>query len=130
MDFNKSTCVALKSTYEALKIYVPGSKDYVRGRRFCSMASGFFSVQFWVYSRIALVNRSWWNGVSLRSARSHIAREDAVPYYSGVYRCLVGDILSLIGTKLGEWCVLVELVARDFWRKYCRYDEGIRLFVK
>ena len=51
-------------------------------------------MQLWAYSRIALVNRSWWNGVPLRSARSHIAREDAVPYYSGVYRCLVGDIFS------------------------------------
>ena len=44
MDFNKSTCVVLKSTCEDFKIFVPGSKDYVRGRRFCSMASGFFSV--------------------------------------------------------------------------------------
>ena len=87
-------------------------------------------MQLWAYSRIALVNRSWWNGVPLRSARSHIAREDAVPYYSGVYRCLVGDILSLIGTKRGEWCVLVELAAHDFCRMYCRFDEGIRLFVK
>ena len=42
----------------------------------------------------------------------------------------MGNIVSPVGTKLGEWCVLVELVARDFWRKYCRYDEGIRLFVK
>ena len=38
-------------------------------------------MQLWVYSRIALVDRSWWSGVPLRSARSHIAREDAVPYY-------------------------------------------------
>ena len=42
----------------------------------------------------------------------------------------MGDILSLIGTKVGEWCVLVELVARDFGGMYCRYDEGMRLFVK
>ena len=90
-------------------------------------------MQLWAYSRIALVNRPWWNGAPPRSARSHIARGGRRPLLyidSGVYRCLVGDILSLIGTKVGEWCVLVELVARDFWRKYCRYDEGIRLFVK
>ena len=43
MDFNKSTCVALKSTYEALKIYVPGAKDYVRGRRKTTAGSYFFS---------------------------------------------------------------------------------------
>lgn len=63
MDFNKSTCVVLKSTYEALKIYVPGSKDYVRGRRFCSTASGFFSVQLRSYSCIAFVDEQWWSGV-------------------------------------------------------------------
>ena len=31
-------------------------------------------MQFWVYSRIALVNRPWWNGAPPRSARGHIAR--------------------------------------------------------
>ena len=87
-------------------------------------------MQLWAYSRIALVNRPWWNGVPPHSARSCVAREDAVPYHSGVYRCLVGDTLSLIGTKVGEWCVLVELAAHDFCRMYCRFDEGIRLFVK
>ena len=65
MDFNKSTCVALKSTYEDFKIYVPGSKDYVRGRRFCSTASGFFSVQLRNYSCIASVDKQWWSGVLL-----------------------------------------------------------------
>ena len=87
-------------------------------------------MQLWAYSRIALVNRPWWNGVPPRSARSHIARGGRCPLLIGVYRCLVEDILSLIGTKVGEWCVLVELVARDFWRMYSRYDEGMRLFVK
>ena len=57
MDFNKSTCVVLKSTYEDSKIYVPGSKDYVRGRRFGSTASGFFSVQLRNYSCIAFVDK-------------------------------------------------------------------------
>ena len=38
-------------------------------------------MQLWACSHIALVNRPWWNGAPPRSARSHIAREDAVPYY-------------------------------------------------
>ena len=74
MDFNKSTCVALKSTCEDFKIFVPESKDYVRGRRFCATGSGFFSVQLWNYSRIAFVDKQWWRGASSRSARSRIAR--------------------------------------------------------
>lgn len=55
MDFNKSTCVVLKSTYEDSKIYVPGSKDYVRGRRFCATGSDFFSCS----SGVILVLLSW-----------------------------------------------------------------------
>ena len=55
MDFNKSTCVALKSTYEDFKIYVPGSKDYVRGRRFALRRRDFSLCS----SGIILVLLSW-----------------------------------------------------------------------
>ena len=58
MDFNKSTCVVLKSTYEDSKIYVPGSKDYVRGRRFGSTGAGFSSCS----SGVILVLLSWISG--------------------------------------------------------------------
>ena len=47
-----------------------------------------------------------------------------------MWGCVYGMPFGKVGTKLGKWCVLLELVARDFWRMYCRYDEGIRLFVK
>ena len=65
-----------------------------------------------------------------RSVRSRIARGGRGPLFSGVSRCIVAGVVSLVGTKVGEWCVLGTLIALGFWRKYCRYDEGIRLFVK
>lgn len=91
---------------------------------------GFFLVQLWIYSRIAFVDKQWWRGASPRSVRSRIARGGCCPYYNGVSRCIVAGVVSLVGTKVGEWCVLGTLIALGFWRKYCRYDEGMRLFVK
>ena len=55
MDFNKSTYVVLKSTCEDFKIFVPGSKDYVRGRRFCATGSVFSPCS----SGVILVLLSW-----------------------------------------------------------------------
>ena len=63
------------------------------------------------------------------SARGRIARGGCCRY-SGVSQRIIASVVLLVGTKVGEWCVLVELVARDFGRMYCRYDEGMRLFVK
>ena len=75
MDFNKSTCVALKSTCEDFKIFVPGSKDYVRGRRFCATGSDFFSCSSGVILVLRSgIGRSVVEWASPRSAGSRIAR--------------------------------------------------------